>query len=931
MSAVAQLKGTTSDMNMVSDMPSMALVSLDQVTHSAVASGNWSDPAIWSDAVVPDGWAKVHIPQGVSVAVDGLIDVPAKTLRVDGTLTFAHDTDTELKVDTLVTSASGHLVIGTAGRPISSDVTARIVIADDGAIDKSWDPGLISRGLLLHGKTTINGLEKTAHAALAEFPMSGDTQLTLKSAPVGWSVGDRLVIAGTDANDPTSDETVTITAIDGATIRFDTPLARDHAAPRADLDVHVANLTRNVEISSQSADPGHRGHVMVMHTNDATINYARFDDLGRSDKILGYNDHEFTDLDPAIPATDLGGDNVRGRYSVHFHKGGTDKDGNAAQVKGSVVTDDPGWGFVNHSSHVNFIENVTHNIAGGAYFTEAGDEIGAFIDNIALRTVNPDMPLLNGPEIDPDTREGRQDYGFQGDGFWFHSPNVRVEGNIVSGASGHAYIWWPEGLLERNADGSTSKVFHDTANVPNGDLIGPDGTRMQIMDVPIASFDGNQGYASTKGIQIFYLHTEFFGDGLHNEDGTIDPPAAYDAQMRSTLSNSTIWNVAQSAFAAPYANRLTLDNLRLVGSGEAGTVGLDLSHFMNAIGLEVQDVTIDGFGVGMRVTTEGEVSTQGTTFANNLVDTQDIIPDEDGGVVRGTGEKIIPFGQDVRDDDGSSEDDEPEDEDLEDEEDDELDEDDYQVNRIDGTSGEDTILGSRKDDLILGKASDDTLSGRTGEDTLKGGSGEDVLNGHRGDDVLLGGQDDDVLRGQIGDDCLKGGSGDDLLEGQRGEDTIDGGAGADRLIGGAGDDLISGQRGDDYAFGGQGDDTLRGQSGDDTLKGGSGEDTVNGQRGDDIVDGGAGEDRLIGGAGSDTFIFSRNDMDTVLDFASGEDKMDVSSWGVMEFEVLDLEDLRDGWVLITTDASDSAALLRLLDGDLDTLEPDAFIFASDEL
>ncbi|QDG74734.1 hypothetical protein FJ695_01995 [Labrenzia sp. PHM005] len=612
------------------NMPSMKLVSLDQVTHTAISSGDWSNPATWSNGVVPTQWAKVHIPAGIEVRVDSSLDTPVKTVRVDGTLSFATDTSTQLKVDTLVTTTSGHLVMGTAEQPVADTVTAKIVFADDGAIDKTWDPSLISRGALLHGKTTINGAAKSGFEVVEAFPMAGDTSLTLKTAPTGWAVGDTIVIAGTDPKNPATDEKVKIIAIDGAKITFDKALTLDHAAPRADLNVHVANLSRNVEFSSENEALAHRGHVMFMHTNDADVNYAAFDDLGRSDKSVPYNDLEFPDLNPNLPPLDLGGDNVRGRYAVHVHKGGTDAEGAPAKINGSVVTDAPGWGFVNHSSNVDFTNNVTHNITGAAYYTEAGDEIGSFIKNIALRTVNPKDPLNSEEDVDPDAREGRQDYGFQGDGFWFHGPNVKVEGNVVSGASGHAYIWWPEGLLEKAPDGSTSKVFHDTANVPNGGLIGPAGTKMQIMDVPIGSFTGNEGYSSTKGIQIFYLHTEFFGNGLHLEDGTIDPPAAYDAQLRSTLSNSTIWNVEQSAFAAPYANRLTLDNLRFVGNGDSKTVGLDLAHFQNELGLEVRNVTIDGFGVGMKLTTEGQVSVMGTTFANNGTNVQNIRPNEDG-------------------------------------------------------------------------------------------------------------------------------------------------------------------------------------------------------------------------------------------------------------------------------------------------------------
>ena len=620
-------------MEMTTTMPSMALVSLDQVTHTAVASGNWSDPATWVNGVVPGEGARVHIPQGFDVKVDTMLVPEMKTVRIDGTLSFATDANTELKVDTLVSTSTGHLQIGTASDPVQADVTAKVTFADDGAIDRNWDPSLISRGALLHGKTTIYGAEKTAFTTVAEFPMAGDTTITLSSIPTGWKIGDTIAIAGTDPQDPTKDEKVTITAIDGATVTFDQALVHDHAAPRPDLDVHVANLSRNVEFTSENAAAAHRGHVMVMHTNDADMNFVAFDDLGRSDKALGYNDHEFVDLSPFIDAIELGGDNVRGRYSVHFHKGGTDKDGAPAKVNGAVVTDDIGWGFVNHSSHVDFTNNVTHNIVGAAYFTEAGDEIGSFTGNLAMRTVNPNFPLEGGPEsdlVDPDSREGRQDYGFQGDGFWFHSPNVQVEGNVVSGASGHAYIWWPEGLLEKTADGSTSKVLHDTANVPNGNLIGPDGTKMEIHDVPIGSFDGNQAYSATKGVQIFYLHTDFFGNGLNFEDNIPITPQAYDDQLRSTLSNTTIWNVDETAFAAPYVNRITVDGLRVVNNGETDTTGVDLAHFRNDQGIELKNATIEGFGTGLKLTTTGAVLVEGTTFNGNGTDIQNITPSEDG-------------------------------------------------------------------------------------------------------------------------------------------------------------------------------------------------------------------------------------------------------------------------------------------------------------
>lgn len=603
------------------------------ITHTAVQSGPWSNTTTWGGSTPPSN-AYVKIPEGMTVTINSLISERFETVRIDGTLRFENSVNTQLNVDNLISNCSGALQLGTVDRPINADVTAKVVFIDDGAIDLALDPSILGRGAILMGRTEIYGAAKQAFTTVSQFPQVGDTYVQLANSPSGWRVGDRIVIAGTDPSNPTSDESRVITSIDGSRISFTTPLERAHVAPKSDLQVHVANLTRNVQFSSESQTIDRRGHVMIMHTNNASINYAWLDDMGRSDKALGYDDFDFPDLDPRLDPIPLGGSNIRGRYSLHFHKGGTSRSSTPGIVNGSVVTDDPGWAFVNHSSHVEFTNNVSHNIVGAAYYTEAGDEIGAFIGNIALRTVNPNMPLKSGPdgeEIDPDARENRQDFGFQGDGFWFHGPNVRVEDNVISGASGHAYIWWPEGLLEVTPEGKTAKVFHDTANVPNGDLIGPDGTRMQIMDVPMGTFKRNVGYSATKGVQIFYLHTEFFGDGLHVEDGTIDPPASYDAQMRSTLTDVTIWNVDQVGFAAPYCNRITTENLRIVGDGDQTTIGLDFGHFRNDISNIITNPTVEGFGIGVRLTAVGEVTLHGGTFTNNGTDVQYIIPDEDGG------------------------------------------------------------------------------------------------------------------------------------------------------------------------------------------------------------------------------------------------------------------------------------------------------------
>lgn len=80
------------------------------------------------------------------------------------------------------------------------------------------------------------------------------------------------------------------------------------------------------------------------------------------------------------------------------------------------------------------------------------------------------------------------------------------------------------------------------------------------------------------------------------------------------------------------------------------------------------------------------------------------------------------------------------------------------------------------------------IEGSRGNDTLVGGDARDTLIGGRGNDVLYGRGGDDHLAGGPDRDRLDAGAGNDLLEGNDGHDRLVGGQGADRLIGGDGRD-----------------------------------------------------------------------------------------------------------------------------------------------
>jgi Ca2+-binding RTX toxin-like protein len=196
---------------------------------------------------------------------------------------------------------------------------------------------------------------------------------------------------------------------------------------------------------------------------------------------------------------------------------------------------------------------------------------------------------------------------------------------------------------------------------------------------------------------------------------------------------------------------------------------------------------------------------------------------------------------------------------------------------LEGAVGDDALEGSYGDDTLTGGDANRPEAWWFGNDTLDGGDGNDVLDGGAGHDVLFGGPGNDTLIGDnrtnwfYGEDTLDGGAGDDILYSGSGDDHLFGGAGHDTLIG---DNSCGLAADNDILEGGAGNDILDGGNGNDTLNGGSGNDILRGGKGDDILVGGDGIDFLIGGGGADYFeLFKNQDLDIVVDFQIGVDKI----------------------------------------------------------
>ncbi|WP_428409945.1 Ig-like domain-containing protein [Hyphococcus sp.] len=560
-------------------MAVLNLVPVSEATHVAVNNGSWFDPNTWAGGEVPGEGAKVVIPNGVKVEYDGESPASLFTVRVDGELDFATDRDTFMEVDTFVVSPSGKLTIGTIDNPVAANVETVIQFADNGPIDVSWDPQLLSRGLVSHGDIQIHGAEKETFLKVAADPMAGDTSLTLEAPPEGWQVGDKLVLTGThltttsyaEPGEPrtgeTEDEELIITKIVGNTIYFDKPLEFDHEAPRADLKAYVANYSRNVRFETENADsvPVHqRGHTMFMHSDNIDVRYAEFHELGRTDK--SERAFDVADLDNVESDS-----NVKARYSLHIHRAGVSDIDDPAMIVGNSVWGSPGWGYVHHDSNAIMTDNAAYDVFGAAFVAETGNEIGRWSHNIAIKSIG----TAGGAKFHEDV--AAFDLGRTGAGFWFQGRLVESVDNVAAGVpGGHGFVY-----MSRDAGGPIH-VTVDTAHMSEA---------LRYMDnVPIhlpsiSSFEGNEALAVGIGLEVIKPNSEQYHD------------------VRSVIDNFTAWEVG-TGIHLQYTAHYTLKDVDLIATdgSSGGHVWRGIEFGPATVTQVINGANIEGFPTGIHLT-----------------------------------------------------------------------------------------------------------------------------------------------------------------------------------------------------------------------------------------------------------------------------------------------------------------------------------------
>ncbi|MGB0369936.1 MAG: G8 domain-containing protein [Opitutales bacterium] len=585
------------------------------VTKRTVQGGNWSNPAVWDANTLPTDGDRIVIEEGHAVVVDYEVPEELMTLHVKGDLSFNKDVHTQLTVDTMLVDSMGSLTMGKEGAPISRSVTAKIVIKDynnegiitqlneDGSAPIDYDPYQVGQGLIAKGRVDMEGATRVHGGTLSQAPSALDDRIYLDFKAKDWEVGDKIVIAGT-TRDGLGDEVREVAKLKNSkrTIVLDRPLELDHHLPTHSkegliLKVHVINLTRNVWIETDASgrDPfpaepvdgviqyNRRGHLMFMHNSDVRLKLAGFYGLGRSNKTTRAKD---TFIDEATGEITLLGTNPRGRYAVHFHMAGFDR---TIEVTECAVDGSPGWGFVNHSSRVDFYRNVAYNARGASFVTEAGDELGSFIENISIRNDADEDQSGNDLRFQKrkfsSDRADENEFGFGGHGFWYQGINIIAKRNVASGAGREAMSIYPLPLLGRVSDTiPVEEVREESAHLHASDDV-------SITAMPVLSFEDEIVYGSNIALMV----------GEHRPD------------FYSRVKNFVGWSV-QMGLSTNYSDFVSYEDITLIGDLD-DPMGLGAFAHHGTGNVDFINPHMEGFALGLQMPRGGN-SELGSELSN---------------------------------------------------------------------------------------------------------------------------------------------------------------------------------------------------------------------------------------------------------------------------------------------------------------------------
>lgn len=527
-----------------------------QATICAVKSGTWNDATTWSTGKIPTAGDFVWVPPGLTLSFDARA-ARAGIVLVDGA--FKWSRGRTLTVDTMIIADGGELEIGTVAAP----ATGQIVIADNGPIDVARDKALVSRGVLLFGRTRIEGVARQGRARVITPPRAGDTTVSFSSRPKGWRVNDEIVIAGTrlipfrsfERNDRakgTTDERRRIVGISRGVITLDRPLEFDHLGPDPSFLTVAVNLTRSVVFRNENPEAAVpvRGHILAAHTQDIRIRHAQIVNFGRTDKSFDSNpDRSF---DPLLPDS-----NVKGRYSLHLHMLG--HGARRALVEGVAIDGGAGWGIAQHDTDADLLDNVVYDVFGSGIVAERGGEAGLWRGNTVIKMTGRFPCISKGGDS-----VLREDLARCGEALWI-SRLVDVQDTVVAGVMNSSAIVNMTRLPPSSVPViPPSRLFHPS-------VIGAEVTGVSNDRPPIRSVKNLEAFAVHRGIEVQKSN-----------------PRAYHA-IASLFDGVKLWNVSECGAHLAYTSNYVLKDFSLTNDPNYARANCGLELATSSLRLTLVD------------------------------------------------------------------------------------------------------------------------------------------------------------------------------------------------------------------------------------------------------------------------------------------------------------------------------------------------------
>jgi hypothetical protein len=567
-------------------VPGIAIssVSAQMTAIESISSGNWSDPKVWSEGVVPQVGDDVTIRAGDTIVYDVVSDAVLDQVTINGVLYFSRQTNTRLRVGNhILVQAGGYLNMGTPTDYLPPNIKAELdfVLTEaqanafvgasppvaaasnshDGVHDHSaasvFDSPDIGLWVFEQGRWDVYGapLLRT-WSKLASNASVGAQTVVVENNVGDWYVGGQIVLTSTrnpqqysirpqDGREISKTfiehEIRTIQALEvlanGQTkITLNQPLTFAHAGV-APYRGEVALLTRNVLVSTELVGVNEAAytdvrtrkfaHTMFMPGAKGNIEYSEFKRMGHYGKL--------------------------GRYTIHHHR-------MLETSKGMVVRGNAMWetGFrcVNlHISHGVLVEdNVCYDSSSTAFFVEE-DERKANEPQGYQRGYNQDNVFVHNIAIatNPKHFEDRLDISIAGEvrragAFWpgAETQNEAYLGNVAVGGKefgDSAGFSFPEISNALNNQGEIPFTFvhnevHSSAshgifswqNVP---------TRRDMVD----SLLWRNGDAGIKwgayNMPLFYFNTQLLQNGKSALDITAVSPFLQDSTIVGSLADGS--------------------------------------------------------------------------------------------------------------------------------------------------------------------------------------------------------------------------------------------------------------------------------------------------------------------------------------------------------------------------------------------------------